>query len=297
MKKYLKLLRVKNYIKNLLILLPVLFGQRLFDTAILPNMIWSFVAFSSLSSAVYIFNDLCDCKRDVNHPVKCKRPIASGEVSKKTASLLIATLIVICIITNYFACGLNDEAWALLLLYLIQNILYSLILKKAPIIDIAIIAFGFLIRVFYGSAISGVHVSKWLYLTIIAISFYIGFGKRRNELAMAKKNDTRPVLEHYTYDFLDKNMYVCSALTIVFYSLWSVSDTTMTHLGKNTLIWTVPLVILICIAYSLSVEKSNVDDPVDILFENKFLLALIVVYGLSVIDIVYLNYFTKLFMN
>lgn len=297
MKKYFKLLRVKNYIKNLLVLLPVLFGKRLFDVEILPNMIWSFVAFSAISSAVYIFNDLCDCKRDKNHPVKCKRPIASGEVSKKTASVLITVLIFICIVSNYLACGLNNEAWALLLLYLIQNILYSLILKKAPIIDIAIIAFGFLIRVFYGSAISGVDVSKWLYLTIIAISFYIGFGKRRNELAMAEKDETRPVLEHYNYNFLDKNMYVCSALTIVFYSLWTVSDTTTAHLGGNALVWTVPLVILICIAYSLSVEKSNVDDPVDILFENKFLLALIVIYGFSVIDIVYLNYFAKLFTN
>ncbi len=297
MKKYVKLLRVKNYIKNLLILLPVLFGKHLFDADFLPDMIWSFISFSALSSAVYIFNDLCDCNRDVNHPVKCKRPIASGDVSKKTAIILIFVMIAICIVTNYFACGLNDEAWTLLLLYLIQNILYSLVLKKVPIIDIAIIAFGFLIRVFYGSAISGVSVSKWLYLTIIAISFYIGFGKRRNELAMAEKDKTRPVLEHYTYSFLDKNMYVCSALTIVFYSLWSVGDTTITLLGKNALVWTVPLIILICIAYSLSVEKSNVDDPVDILFENKFLLALIIVYGISVIDIVYLNLISKIFLK
>lgn len=297
MKKYFKLLRVKNYIKNLLVLLPVLFGKRLFDVGLLPNMIWSFVAFSALSSAVYIFNDLCDCNRDRNHPIKCKRPIASGDISKKTAIILIVVLMLVCIIANYFACGLENKAWILLLLYLVQNILYSLVLKKAPIVDIAIIAFGFLIRAFYGSAISGIEVSKWFYLTIIAISFYIGFGKRRNELAIAEKDETRPVLEHYNYNFLDKNMYVCSALTIVFYSLWTVSDTTTAHLGGNALVWTVPLVILICIAYSLSVEKSNVDDPVDILFENKYLLVLIAVYGLSVIDIVYIQQITKLFLN
>lgn len=223
--------------------------------------------------------------------------LASGEVSKKTATVLIFAMISVCIVANYFACGLNGEAWTLLLLYLIQNIMYSLFLKKVPIVDIAIIAFGFLIRVFYGSAISGVSVSKWLYLTIIAISFYIGFGKRRNELAMAERDKTRPVLEHYTYSFLDKNMYVCSALTIVFYSLWSVGDTTVSLLEKNALVWTVPLVILICIAYSLSVEKSNVDDPVDILFENKFLLALIVVYGISVIDIVYFNLISRVLIK
>lgn len=296
MKKYLKLIRVKNYIKNLIILLPVLFGKQLFNINILHRTLLGVLSFCAISSAVYIFNDLCDAKRDCMHPVKCNRPIANNEISKKKAVLLFFIFIIVCFGLDCIANGFGkSDTRMLLITYLISNILYSLALKQKPILDVAIISFGFLIRLFYGSAISNINVSKWLYLTVISVSFYIGFGKRRNEMVMAENDNTRPVLELYTYNFLDKNMYVCSALTIVFYSLWSVSDTTTIILDKISLIWTVPLVILICIAYSLSVEKSNVDDPVDILFQNKFLLVLIIIYGVSVIDIVYLNRLANLF--
>lgn len=289
MKKYIKLLRIKNYIKNALILLPAVFSKRLFDVSVLPNMLWSILSFCALSSAVYVFNDLFDVERDKIHPVKCNRPIANGSISHKSAIITIIVLLAVCITTNYLACGTNIVAWLLLLIYLVENILYSFKLKQVPVLDVAILALGFLIRVFYGSAILGVTVSKWLYLTVIAVSFYIGFGKRRNELALLENHKTRVVLTHYTYGFLDKNMYVCSALTIVFYSLWSVDASTIAHFGNNALVWTVPIVILICITYSLSVEKCSVDDPIDILFENKFLFILIILYGLSVIGIIYIH--------
>lgn len=287
MKKYIKLLRIKHYIKNALILLPIMFGKQLFDIAVLPDMLWSFMSFCAISSVVYIFNDLCDAEQDKKHPIKCLRPVASGEVPRKSAIAIMILMLIVCAVTNYFACGSNLFAWILLAIYLLQNVLYSLKLKQIPILDIAILASGFLIRVFYGSAISGRAVSNWLYLTVIAISFYLGLGKRRNELALLEKNETRSVLKYYSYNFLDKNMYICSALTIVFYSLWSVDSLTVEFFGNNAMVWTVPIVILICMSYSFSVEKSKADDPVDVLFSNKFLLVLIALYGLSVIKIVY----------
>ncbi len=289
MKKYLKLIRVKNYIKNLMILLPVLFGKQLFNTDILPRIILGFLSFCTLSSAVYIFNDLCDAKRDSKHPIKCKRPIANNEISKKKAVFLFCVFIILSFTTNYFANGFgNSDTWTFLITYLILNILYSLTLKQVPIIDITIISFGFLIRLFYGSALSDISVSKWLYLTVIAVSFYIGFGKRRNEMYFDKSDESRPVLKEYCYNFLDKNMYVCSAIAIVFYALWSVDSTTAKHFNNNALISTVPLVILICITYSLTVEKCNADDPVDILLKNKHLLSLVVLYGLTMFGIIYI---------
>lgn len=289
MKKYIKLLRIKNYIKNALILLPMVFSKRLFDVSIMHNILWSILSFCALSSAVYVFNDLFDAERDKIHPIKRNRPIANGSISRKSAIITIIVLLIICIVTNYLACNTNVVAWLLLLMYLVQNVLYSFKLKHIPVLDVAILALGFLIRVFYGSAILGVEVSKWLYLTVIAVSFYIGFGKRRNELALLENTKTRSVLNFYNYSFLDKNMYVCSALTIVFYSLWSVDASTIAHFGSNALVWTVPLVILICITYSLSVEKYGEDDPIDILFKNKFLLLLIALYALSIIFIIYIR--------
>lgn len=288
MKKYVKLLRIKHYIKNALILLPIIFGKQLFDIAVLPNMLWSLMSFCAGSSAVYIFNDLCDAEQDKKHPIKCLRPVASGEVSRKEAVVMMIFMLIVCAVTNYFACGANLFAWILLAIYLLQNVLYSLKLKQIPILDIAVLASGFLIRVFYGSAISGRAVSNWLYLTVIAVSFYLGLGKRRNEIAIFEEKETRSVLKYYSYNFLDKNMYICSALTIVFYSLWSVDPLTVEFFETNAMVWTVPIVILICMTYSFSVEKSKADDPVDVLFSNKFLLVLIALYGLAVIGIVYL---------
>lgn len=289
MKKYIKLLRIRHYIKNILIFLPVFFSKMLFELSILSKMFCCFISFCALSSAVYIFNDICDVQHDKKHPIKCLRPIASGNISRKKAIALIVILLFVCIVTNILAGGTSILAWGLLAVYLFLNILYSLKLKEIPVLDIAILISGFFIRVFYGSVISDRNVSKWLYLVVVAVSFYLALGKRRNEIVLPEKNETRPVLKYYSYNFLDKNMYICSALTIVFYSLWSVDPLTIEFFGTRAMIWTVPLVILICMTYSFSVEKSKADDPVDVLLSNKLLLILVLLYGTSVLGIIYLS--------
>ena len=284
---YIKLLRPKNYIKNFLLLLPVVFSENLFETELISSIVFSFIAFCALSSAVYVFNDLCDRNKDKTHPLKSKRPIASGEVSK-SAVVLFISLICICIMFNYLACRLLLKAWLLLGLYLLQNILYSLKLKNVPILDISIIVAGFLIRVFYGSTIFDIVISRWFYLTILVTSFYLGLSKRRNELALVENDSSREVLSFYNYNFLDKNMHICSTLTIVFYSLWSIDDSTVTGFDKGYLLWTIPVVILICIVYNFEVEKSQKDDIVDILFDSKLLMFLIALFGIMLIGIIYI---------
>ena len=287
MKKYFKLLRVKNYIKNILILLPAVFSKKLLDVSVLPEIFFGVASFCALSSAVYIFNDLCDYNRDKLHPGKCNRPIASGKISRKTAVFTMLVFLALSVVFNYFACGRNIAPWIILLTYLLQNVLYSLKLKQIPVVDIIILVIGFLLRIYYGSEIIGVSVSNWLYLTVLAISFYLGLGKRRNEIVVSGEKESRSVLCFYSYDFLDKNMYVCSGLAIVFYSLWCVDAATIANFGSNKMIWTIPLIILICITYSHSAEKCEVDDPIDIIFKNKFILLLGLIYGASVIGIIY----------
>lgn len=287
MKKYFKLFRIKNHIKNVLILLPAVFGKKMLDFSVLPELLLGVAAFGAVSSAVYIFNDLCDCKKDKLHPRKCQRPIASGEISHKSAIFIMVVFLVIGAVFNYLACGASVVTWLILLAYLVQNVLYSLKLKHIPIVDIIILVAGFLMRIYYGSEIINVSVSNWLYLTVLAISFYIGLGKRRNEIVVSGEQNSRSVLCFYSYDFLDKNMYVCSGLAIVFYSLWCIDATTIANFGSNKMIWTIPLIILICITYSHSAEKCDADDPVDIIFDNKLILLLGVVYAVAVMGIVY----------
>ena len=180
MKKYLKLMRVHHYLKNVLIFLPLVFSQNLFNFDLLSKTIFGFCSFSILSSIVYVINDIQDVEKDRKHSTKCKRPIASGAVSIREAYILAVVIATAGIVLNYLACGFNLKAWLFVIMYVGFNFAYSMGLKNRPIIDITILVSGFLFRVLYGSAITSIDVSNWLYLTVIAISFYLGLGNRRN---------------------------------------------------------------------------------------------------------------------
>ena len=145
---------------------------------------------------------------------------------------------------------------------------------------------GYLIRVLYGSSIIEIPVSNWLYLTVIAISCYLAFGKRRNELARQGPL-SRNVLKYYTYEFLDKNMYLSNALIIVFYSLWC-TDSVVIEKFSNNLVWTVPLVLLISMKYSLNIEGDSDGDPVEVITKDKILVSLFLLYIVVIFSILYL---------
>lgn len=287
MKNYLKLMRIHHYIKNGLIFLPIVFSRNLFSADMLMKCLAGFFSFSLIASAVYIINDIKDAENDRNHEVKKSRPIASGSITIKKAFILLAVVLIGGFLINYLITGFDFPAFAVLLLYFIINILYSNGLKDYPLIDVAILATGFLLRVIYGAMIINVEVSNWLYLTVISLSFYMGLGKRRNEI-VGKKSSTRKVLHSYNYSFLDKNMYMCLALANVFYALWCVDKTVNNIYSGTYLIWSVPLVILICMKYSLNIEGDSEGDPVDVLLHDKVLLALVLIYMLFMMGIVYI---------
>lgn len=280
-KNYLELMRIKHYIKNFLIFFPLVFSKRLCEVSSLLRCILAFVILSLVCSIVYIVNDINDVEKDKLHPKKRNRPIASGKVSIKEAICLILFLLVLTIIGLIY---LNASLYTivLLLLYLVLNLGYSFGLKNIPLLDITILVFGFLIRVVYGASIINVEVSAWLYLTIISMSFYLVLGKRRNEIIKTDKN-ARKVLKYYNKEFLDKNMYMCLAMAIVFYSLWTVGIVESNHLTL-----TVPFVIIICMRYSMLIEQDSFGDPVDVVLSDKVLLFSILAYGLLALGLLYL---------
>lgn len=286
---YIKLLRIKHYIKNGLILLPLIFSGNLFNLQKLIASGYGFIAFCLISSTVYIINDLQDIEADRKHEVKKNRPLASGRVSKKNAWLLA----IICFILSILFSSIMAhtlKGTILVMIYLVLNILYSKGLKQVPILDIAILVSGFLIRVLFGAVIINEEVSYWLYLTVMSMAFYLSLGKRRNELKKLgdRAKEVRGVLQHYNQNFLDKNMYICLALTVVFYALWSIDLTTIARLQSESLIWTVPIVMLICMRYSLVVETEIYADPVDILTGDKSLFGLVILYGVMMLGIIYI---------
>lgn len=289
MKKYLKLLRVTHWLKNGLIFLPIIFSGNLFNSKLLILTIIGFITFSLLSSTIYINNDIQDIQSDKKHPRKKHRPLPSGEISIKEANIIkyILLAIVIIIITMTSLINKNILIAIVPLSYLIINIAYSKGLKKIAIIDVVILVLGFLLRVLFGSVITGVEISNWLYLMVMSASFYLGFGKRRNEI-IKNGNKSREVLKSYNKDFLDKNMYSCLTLSIVCYSMWATDSTVIARTGNNYLIWTIPIIMIILMLYSLEIEQDSFGDPVDVIINNKKILIMILIYGLAMFSILYL---------
>jgi 4-hydroxybenzoate polyprenyltransferase len=285
MKHYLRLMRVKHWLKNGLVFLPLLFAGELFTWNLTLHAVGGFFSFSLLASVVYIINDSMDAERDRQHATKKDRPIASGKVSVKSATILAVVLLVLGGALNWLAGGAL-VSWALFFTYLALNLGYSLGLKNMPLLDLVILMSGFFIRVAYGSSVTGIAASDWLYLIIITFSFYMGLGKRRNEIDRGG-TETRKVLRYYSHNFLDKNMYVCMGLCIVFYTMWCLDQTTVAAKAEDDLIWTMPLVLVIFMRYSMNIEAESSGDPVDVVLGDKVLMALVLGYLILMMFIIY----------
>lgn len=279
MKKTLRLLRVKHYVKNILVVFPMFFGGVLFDAARWIYAALGFISFCALSSAVYIINDISDVKKDRLHPEKKNRPIASGEVSEKNAVIIAAICLVVSAVFFFSIPKTGGQtvdagyAATLLLVYLAVNIAYSRGLKDIAILDVVILASGYVIRVYFGGLITGVAVSDWLFLVITAGALYMGFGKRRGELI--RGSDTRAVLKSYTEGFLNASMSLMMGLTIVFYALWA------RDISEKRMIFSVPFFIVIMLRYSMASEKKADGDPVEVILSDVPLMVLLAVYGLG----------------
>lgn len=280
MKKYIELIRVKHWIKNILIFIPLVCSGLLNYNNVL-KCIGAFFAFSFASSFIYIINDIRDIEKDKMHPRKKKRPLPSGKIKKHTAICIAVLMIILSIIINILInkSVINTSIY-FLLAYIFINILYSFGLKDVAIIDIILLSAGFVIRVYYGASIIGVPVSSWLFLTITSASLFLGFGKRKKELINSK--NARKVLEAYNENFLDKFQYLSLTLTVVFYSLWTIEQST------RYLYLTIPIVITIFMKYSLNIEKNNEGDPTTILYQDKFLMILCLLYGIVMLVLILL---------
>ncbi|GAB6392192.1 MAG: UbiA family prenyltransferase [Treponematales bacterium] len=280
---YLRLFRVHHYIKNLLVFVPLLFSLRILDPEAARAGVLGFVFFSLLSSIVYIVNDLRDIEKDRLHPVKRLRPLASGAVTARGAAVSCAVLAALAAALGALLFARTPSparpaAAGLALLYAALNIGYSFGLKNIPILDITILASGYVIRVLFGAALINIEVSVWLYLTVTLGAFFLGLGKRRNEL---RKNGAtaRKVQAFYSHNFLDKCMYMCQGLCVVFYALWSIDSVTVTRLGTGAFVYTIPLVLIILFKYDLTIEsEASEGDPVQVMLGDKALLLLCAAY-------------------
>lgn len=285
MKNYLKLMRVKHYMKNVLIFSVIVFSGNLFNGKMLLTNIINFISFSLICSIVYVVNDICDIEKDKKHEIKKNRPLASGAIKVNEAYLFIGVLFILSSLINILPILFNENysifySYLCLYGYLIMNILYSVKLKNIPIVDIFILTLGFILRVIYGSISIGISISNWLYLTVLSVSFYASLGKRRNEY-IKNGYSSREVLKYYNKDYLDKFMNTFLTSSIVFYSLWANSMNSMLFMVSCL------FVIFILMRYSLIVEGDSFGDPVDVVLGDKILLLIIILYGIYMGGILY----------
>lgn len=281
MKDRLRLLRPAHCLKNVLVLLPLIFSGRLHDGASALRAGAGFVCFCTLAMSVYLLNDLCDRAADRRHPRKCLRPLASGAVRPAEAAAIMAALLLLTAALGLWM-RLSGRAWACLGAYFAVNLSYSLWLKKVPIVDVSLLACGFLLRVQFGAEVIGVPVSSWLYLTVLFFSFYFGFGKRRGELRQGVAS--RRVLEFYSAAFLDRAMQLCMTLALVFYSLWSAGA----GMAGERMLWTVPLAVCICLKYGSALDADTDGDPIEVLLHDRVLLVLAAAFAALVLALLYL---------
>jgi 4-hydroxybenzoate polyprenyltransferase len=295
LKDYAGLLRFPHYIKNLLIFIPLFFSFVFFNIRALAVSAMGFVIFSVLSSIVYVLNDIQDREKDRLHPTKRLRPLAAGKipVSHARVTLWVLTVVLIVLVSLLGILENRLTTWlgvGLLVVYLALNIGYSYGLKNIPLVDISILASGYVIRVLFGALIIGSAISVWLYLMITVGAYYLGLGKRRNEITTTgKEGETRAVMRFYSHNFLDKNMYMCQALCVVFYALWSIDTATVQRLHTNAFVYTIPLFLIIVLKYSLNIETASDGDPTSIVLHDKLLLILCAAYLVWAFCIIYFN--------
>jgi 4-hydroxybenzoate polyprenyltransferase len=273
-----------------LIFVPLFFSRNFLNQRHVLSALTGFGAFCAVSSIVYIINDLRDRDKDRLHPVKCRRPLASGALTTRHAAGAIAVLALVTAALSFTLLRRCGNAallpLGLLALYLLLNIGYSAGLKNIPLVDVTILAAGYVLRVLAGALIIGTEVSVWLYLTVTLGAYYMGLGKRRNEIVRQGKT-TRSVMRFYTHNFLDKNMYMCQALCLVFYALWSIDAETVKRFGSAAFVYTIPLVLIILLKYSLNIEGDSDGDPTSVVLHDKALMFLCLAYLAAAFCIIY----------
>lgn len=271
MAKYMRLLRIHQWIKNLFILLPVFFGQKIQDTTLYLDLVLGFLSFSLVASSIYIINDCRDLEEDRLHPQKCQRPIAAGVISPSKA-LVICAMLIIC--GGAIAYLLTSMFFVVVLGYFTMNICYSYKLKHIALVDITTIATGFLLRIISGGIIGQVYISQWILLMTFLLALFLGLAKRRDDVVIYQKTEQkmRKAIDGYNLEFINAAMVMMGAVTIVAYIMYTVSPEVTNRIGSNYVYLSSFFVIIGVLRYlQISFVENNSASPTKILLRDTFI--------------------------
>jgi 4-hydroxybenzoate polyprenyltransferase len=282
----LRAMRPRQWIKNLVVFAALVFALRLHDKAALERSALAFVLFCATSGAVYVMNDLFDVERDRRHPRKSRRPIASGELGVVPAGVAVAVLLTVSLLVGF---TMSPPFGAVLLIYTALNVAYSMWLKEVVILDVMVIAAGFVLRAVGGALVIDVAISTWLVMCTILLSLFLAFCKRRQELeTLDDPHEHRVILREYSVAFLDQMINVVTASTLVTYMFYTMSPEVEQKLGTDKLYLTVPFVLYGIFRYLYLVHRrAKGASPTQALLTDAPLLACVGLWGATVILLIY----------
>ena len=288
----LKLIRPHQWLKNVFVMIPMFFGGSLLDPSDIRASVVTFFAFSFIASSVYCFNDIIDVEADRRHPVKCKRPIASGAISVRSAWALMALMFLLSVGT---VCLLDTYTHVInvglvFLIYYILNILYCSKLKQYAIVDVCIIAFGFVLRVLAGGFATDIALSKWLVLMTFLLTLFLSFAKRRDDVLRMNETGEPPRKNtiRYNLTFINQAITITASVTLVCYIMYTVSPEVVNRFHSDLLYLTSVFVLLGLLRYiQITVVDKRSGDPTKMMLRDRFTQCVVLLWALTFLVLIY----------
>ncbi|MEF2622164.1 MAG: decaprenyl-phosphate phosphoribosyltransferase [Xylanibacter rarus] len=288
----LKLIRPHQWLKNVFVMIPMFFGGSLLDPSDIRASVVTFFAFSFIASSVYCFNDIIDVEADRRHPVKCKRPIASGAISVRSAWALMALMFLlsvgtVCLLATY---SHVINVGLVILIYYFLNILYCSKLKQYAIVDVCIIAFGFVLRVLAGGFATDIALSKWLVLMTFLLTLFLSFAKRRDDVLRMNETGEPPRKNtiRYNLTFINQAITITASVTLVCYIMYTVSPEVVNRFHSDLLYLTSVFVLLGLLRYiQITVVDKRSGDPTKMMLRDRFTQCVVLLWALTFLVLIY----------
>ncbi|MBQ6209223.1 MAG: decaprenyl-phosphate phosphoribosyltransferase [Prevotella sp.] len=290
MKALFKLIRPKQWIKNTFVLIPIFFSGNLFDGQKLTAGIITFLAYCFAASSIYCFNDLVDVEADRRHPVKCKRPIASGAISVSQAYMLMALMFILSAICILFLTENRWQVGAVILFYWLLNLAYCAELKDHAIIDVCIIAFGFVLRILAGGIAANITLSNWIVLMTFLLTLFLSFAKRRDDVIRMQETGEAPRRNtiRYNFTFINQAITITASVTLVCYVMYTVSPDVKAQFHTDYLYLTTVFVLVGLLRYiQLAVVDKKSGDPTKVILRDRFTQLVVLAWILCFLLIIY----------
>jgi len=284
-------LRLEQWVKNLFIFLPMFFNGQMLNISVLLPCIIAFIAFSFAASSIYCFNDIYDVELDKLHPEKCKRPIASGIISKKTAYIMMAVCFLFSMLILFFFGGnASNVLLALVVFYYVMNLAYSVRLKQYAIVDVIIISIGFVLRVWVGGIASNIWLSEWIIIMTFLLALFLAFAKRRDDVILYENTGTflRKNTNKYNLEFMNQVITFIATITVIAYIMYTLSPDVIERFHSKHIYFTSVFVLMGIIRYlQLTIVYLKNCNPTKILLSDRFIQCCVIGWVISFILIIY----------